>query len=277
MTRKTYLFGIAACLLAAQIAVAASIRLATLNCYECFDPSVPHRGVAAEHPLSADAYARKIENLSGLLAGAEFIALQEVGGREEIEALARTTGMQWAFAKGRDTYTGEEVGVLYKLPGWKVTVQGRVGELDRVLSKHLVVTAENGPDRIEFLVVHMIRPLPKSAEKHQRQLDAIRDWMKAEVESRGASAVVVIGDTNHPDSERGSSIFGIGHEVADMTGFAPTHLRGQTYDRIAWLGAAAFVQPSISRPNYGPRPNDLQKHLWTDHFALSATLVTSAK
>ncbi len=47
--------------------------------------------------------------------------------------------MSWVWTQGKDTATGQDVAVLHNLPGWKVSSKGRIGELDRVVSKHLLV------------------------------------------------------------------------------------------------------------------------------------------
>jgi hypothetical protein len=126
----------------AVAALAADIKVGTLNAYLLFNPSIDHRGkVDDANRMTADQYRTKLANLASLTKGYQIVALQETGGRAEITALATASGMSWIWTKGNDTATGQEVGILHNLPGWKVTSKGRVTELDRVVSKHVLVQA----------------------------------------------------------------------------------------------------------------------------------------
>jgi hypothetical protein len=257
----------------ATAALAADLRIATLNCFLLFKPGIEHRGqLDNANPLTPGQYGEKIANLLTLVSGAQFIGLQETGGRAEIEDLAAAGGYQWAFAKGRDTYTGQEVGALYRLPGWKVIINGRVGALNAAVSKHLLVTARKDAQTIHFLVVHLIRPIGEQAAKHQHQLDCIAAWAREIIAREPASSVVILGDTNHPTSTPASSIYGIGQEAAPLHSPAATHLNGQSYDRLVLVGDGAWNSTQIRRPPYGRKPNKSLTRVWTDHFALEAVL-----
>ncbi len=257
-------------LLVVVAAQAADLRVATLNCMLLFDPAVQHSGkLDEENALTAEAYQRKIENLVSLTTGYEVIGLQEIGGRTEIEALAKAGGYEWAFAKGKDTYTGQEVGALYKLPGWKITGIGRVGALDKVLSKHLAFTASKGSETIHFLVIHLIRPIGKQAEKHQRQLTAITEWALELQRLHPKDAIVILGDTNSDQTP----LLAVGTEAGALNRWAATHLTGKAFDRLVAINGI-WSAAEVKRPPYGKKPNDLNKRLWTDHFLLGATLST---
>ena len=105
--------------LLATIACAADIKVATLNCLLLFDPTIDHRGkVDEEQKMTEAQYAEKLGNLASLFKGYQVVALQETGGGSEISALASRSGMSWLWASGKDTATGEEVGLLHRLPGW---------------------------------------------------------------------------------------------------------------------------------------------------------------
>ena len=109
-------------LLAATVSVAAEIKVATLNCFLLFDPRIDHRGkLDDEQRMSVAQYNEKLGNLSSLIRGYDVVGVQETGGRAEVDALAARAGMQGLWAKGSDTATGQEVGLLHKLPGWTVT------------------------------------------------------------------------------------------------------------------------------------------------------------
>jgi hypothetical protein len=251
---------------------AAEIKVATLNCYLLFDPAIDHPGkVDDQNRMTAAQYRTKLENLASLAKGFDVVGLQETGGRPEVEALAKAAGMSWAWTRGKDTATGEEVALLYRLPGWKVTRNGRVGELDRVLSKHLLVTATKGEARVHVLVVHLIRPIGAQAAKHEGQLKAVGAWMQGQLQRDPGSTVVVLGDTNN--SETGKPLFGLGSEAGELNGFAATHLTGKCFDRLVVAGTGRWAAVETRRPPYGPRPNDANKKAWTDHYLVGATLV----
>ena len=251
-------------------ALAAHLRVASLNCYLLFDPAMVHSGqVATENPLSPDDYRAKINNLAHLAAGCDIIGLQETGGVQEVMDLATAMGYRWAFTKGRDTYTGEEVGLLYRpRPGWRYAVDGRVGELDRLVSKHLLVTVTGEGRRIRFLVVHLLRPIGNNTAKQAAQIAAINDWAKRQAQETGTT-IVVLGDTN---SGGRAPIFTFGQELNVLTDYRATHLTGRPFDRLAASPDGRWSQASITAPPYGQKPNGRLKHLWTDHFLLAGTL-----
>lgn len=259
--------------LAAGLVRAEDVRVATLNCCLLFSPAVSHESdVGKESPLTPAQYREKIRNLLTLVKDADFVGVEETGGRAELEDLARASNRQWAFAKGKDVFTGEEVGALYSLPGWKVMVNGRVGELDRLVSKHLLVTAMKDKIRIRFLVVHLLRPLGGNESKHQAQVAAIGRWAAKLRAMEPDTSIVILGDTNDARVVRGGSLFGVGRESGELLGFSATHLDGNPYDRIVLVGTGMLLNAGVQRPPFGGRPNNATKRVWTDHFAMEATL-----
>jgi len=265
--------GLSLLFLLLTLSLAAQVRVATMNCYLLFKPGIEHRGkIDNEHAMSESVYSAKVSNLMKLVPDLDFVGLQEIGGRAELEDLARAGGYKWAFAPGKDTFTGEEVGALYKLNNWQVRVQGRVASLDRLVSKHLLVIANQGNRRMEFLVVHLIRPIGANAAKHQAQLEAIAAWAKEQLTHDPALSIVVLGDTNDDTVRKGSSLLGFGREANELTAFAPTHLVGKPFDRLILLGQGAWYNAEITRPPYPRKPSETQKTLYTDHYVLAATL-----
>jgi hypothetical protein len=254
------------------VALAADLKVGSLNCYLYFDPDIDHRGkVDDANRMTAEQYRTKTANLATLTKGYDVVALQEAGGKAEVTALAIATRMSWAWSQGNDTATGQEVGLLYNLPAWTVTSKGRVAALDRVVSKHLLVLATHGNDRVYFLAVHLIRPIGAQADKHDKQRAAISEWLKEQVAREPAATVVVPGDTNNSNR---APLYGIGREVGELNGFAPTHLGGKAFDRLVVAGAGSWSAVEIRKPPYGTKPNDGNKRVWTDHYFVGATLRT---
>ena len=202
-------------------AVGAELRVGTLNCYLLFDPAVQHPGkLDDKEKMSPKEYREKLGNLASLMGDYQVVALEETGGKAEVQALATATGMEWAWTKGRDTATGEEVGFLYRLPEWKMVSHGRVPELDSVVSKHLLVTLAHGSGRIHILVVHLIRPIGTQADKQARQTAAIAAWISRVQNREPAATIVILGDTNNTVTKPGTSLFGIGREANELNQFA---------------------------------------------------------
>lgn len=254
----------------AVAALAADLKIGTLNCYLLFDPAIDHPGkVDDQNRMTAQQYRTKIANLATLTKGYQIVALQETGGREEVTALASAAGMSWLWTKGKDTATGQEVAVLHNMPGWKVTSKGRVGDLDRVVSKHLLVMATMEKHRVYVLAVHLLRPIGAQAERQAKQREAIGTWAKGLLAREPDATVVIVGDTNNSDRQ---PLYGIGRDAGELNSFAATHLTGKCFDRLVVAGVGKWTGIEVQRPPYGPRPNDSNKRVWTDHFFVGATL-----
>jgi endonuclease/exonuclease/phosphatase family metal-dependent hydrolase len=265
LTRQLTLY-----LLIAAAALAADLKIGTLNTYLFFDPAINHPGKVDDGvKMTAVEYQAKVANLATLTKGYNIVALQETGGRAEITALATAAGMSWPWTKGKDTATGQEVGALHNLPGWKVTSKGRVADLDRVVSKHLLVQATKNEAKVYVLAVHLLRPIGAQAEKQAKQREAIGAWAKALLAKEPEATVVIAGDTNNSDR---TSLYGIGADAGDLNRFAATHLTNKCYDRFVVAGAGKWAGIEVLRPPYGPRPNDANKRVWTDHFFVGAVL-----
>jgi hypothetical protein len=260
--------------LATTLAVASELKIASLNCFLFFDPRIEHRGkLDNEHPLSLPQFHQKVANLASLIRGFDIVAVQEIGGRAELSALAAQADMHALWAQGRDTATGEEVGLLYQLPGWSLVSAARSPALDLILSKHLLVEFRRGDRRALFLVLHLIRPLGNQLPKHRQQIAAVASWMQQQHAADPAATIVVLGDTNSTVTARGSSLFGVGREAGEAVDFKPTHLNRSVYDRLVLLGPGAWRNVVIRPPPYGKNPPADLKRVWTDHFLLGAELV----
>ena len=181
-------------LVIAGAAFGADLKVGTLNCYLLFDPAINHRGkVDDDNRMSAEQYQQKFANLATLTKGYNVIALQETGGKAETAALAKAAGLSWVWTQGRDTATGQEVALLHNLPNWQVTSKGRVAELDRVVSKHLLVLATKGQERVYFLAVHLLRPIGEQQQKQEGQRKAIGAWVQGLLARELGATVVILG------------------------------------------------------------------------------------
>ena len=213
---------------------------------------------------------QKLTNLATLTKGYDVVALQEIGGKTETAALAKAAGFSWAWTQGRDTATGQEVALLHNLPSWQVTSKGRVAELEKIVSKHLLVLATKGQERVYFLAVHLLRPIGAQQQKQEGQRRAIGGWAQGLLARESGATVVILGDTNNTSRE---SLYGLGNDAGDLNGYAPTHLTNKCYDRLVVAGVGKWAGIEVLRPNYGRKPNDTNKRVWTDHYFVGATLV----
>ena len=102
-----------------------------------------------------------------------------------------------------------------------MTSKGRVAELDRVVSKHLLVQATKDKARVYVLAVHLLRSIGAQAEKQARQREAIGAWAKDLLTREPGATVVIAGDTNNTDRQ---PLYGIGREVGELNNFAATHI-----------------------------------------------------
>lgn len=257
-------------LVIAVAAFGADLKVGTLNCYLLFDPAIEHRGkVDDENRMTSEQYQQKLTNLSTLTKSYNVIALQETGGKTEAAALAKAAGFSWVWTQGRDTATGQEVALLHNLPNWQVTSKGRVAELDRVVSKHLLVLATKGQERVYFLAVHLLRPIGAQQQKQESQRKAIGAWAEGLLARESGATVVILGDTNNSSRE---SLYGLGNDAGELNGYASTHLTNKCYDRLVVAGTGKWTDLKIVKPPYGKKPNDANKRVWTDHYFVGATL-----
>ena len=186
-------------------------------------------------------------NLSTLTKGYNVIALQETGGKTEAAALAKAAGFSWVWTQGRDTATGQEVALLHNLPSWQITSKGRVAELDRVVSKHLLVLATKGQERVYFLAVHLLRPIGAQQQKQESQRKAIGAWVQGLLARESGATVVILGDTNNGSRE---SLYGLGNDAGELNGYASTHLTNKCYDRLVVAGNANWNEIEVLKPPY---------------------------
>ena len=194
-------------LVLAGAAFGTDLKVGTLNCYLLFDPAIDHRGkVDDDNRMTSAQYQQKVTNLATLTKGYNVVAFQEIGGKTETAALAKAAGFSWAWTQGRDTATGQEVALLHNLPSWQVTSKGRVAELEKIVSKHLLVLATKGQERVYFLAVHLLRPIGAQQQKQEGQRRAIGGWAQGLLARESGATVVILGDTTTPAESRSTAL-----------------------------------------------------------------------
>lgn len=161
-----------------------SFAFTTLNCYWYFQSG---NNTEAAARLSFDEWDRKAGHLIGLLStnAPLFVGFQEIGDARDLTRLAHaatqryTRDYQVLFAQGRDSATDQDVGaILDTSRGWGVYGRAsRHGDLERELSKHMVVRLTNAVTHIDVCVVHLRVPRgPGGQTKQREQNQALLRW-----------------------------------------------------------------------------------------------------
>jgi hypothetical protein len=199
------ILGLILSVLPTQVAAATnSVLLTTLNCYWFFGEEDSQH---ADKPLSKEKYSLKAGHLIGLLPREAplFVGLQEIGNGDDVRALAHAAGRRYGrsyehlFVQGRDTATRQDVGALLDISsGWGVHGRAsRVSDLEKELSKHMVVRLTNAVASMDICVVHL--RVPRDAESAARQQDqnrALLRWAMRHLAGNPKANVVILGDFN---------------------------------------------------------------------------------
>lgn len=278
----------------ATFAQADTITLATMNCYWFLGQE---ESQAADKPRTTEEYSLKAGHLVGLLPAEPplFIGLQEIGNDRDVQALAhsafRRYGHTYAslFSQGKDTATKQDVGALFDTAqGWGVYGQAsRVSELERELSKHLVVRLTNAVATLDVAVVHLRRAIgAEGSAKQKDQCRALLRWAMRHLAKNPQANVVILGDLNEtkpvgsPEQSL-AVLFQAQPPMVDafafLRGKARTHAGGGAFDRIlvseAIVKGAArlkFDSVEIRRHSHGKGED---RRLYTDHFPVTVKLV----
>ena len=251
---------------------------------------------SAEVPISQAEYSIKAGHLIGLLPKEAplFVGLQEIGDGKDVAALAysasRRYGKQYQplFIQGRDTATGQDVGaILETTSGWGVYGKpSRVSDLERELSKHLVVRLTNAVTGMDICVVHLRRPIGSDgAEKQKDQCRALLRWAMRHLAKNPQANLVIMGDFNEgkpvgSEAQALSVLFQARPQMVDafslVRGKVATHADGKAYDRILVSQAIAAGQnrlklESVNIISHRHVKGD-ERRLYTDHFPVVAVL-----
>ncbi|MHC1768793.1 MAG: hypothetical protein AB9869_31675 [Verrucomicrobiia bacterium] len=271
---------------------AESVSLATLNCYwfgaDDFEKT-------AVEPITKVEYSQKAGHLIGLLPQEAplFIGLQEIGTSTDADYLAHSAKMRWKreyqtlFVQGNDTATRQDVAALLDTSrGWGVHGRpSRPSELQKELSKHLVVRLTNASTHLDICVVHLRVPRDKASLEQQRdQNRALLRWSMRHLAKNPTAHVVIMGDFNEgkpvgsPDQSL-AALFQAKPPMVDsfslLTGKTRTHQGGGAYDRILVSEAIATGTGGMKLEAVrviDHRHGREDRRLYTDHFPVVVTL-----
>ena len=185
-------------------------RLATLNAYFLFDgkggeggASFPHKG----DPGLAQAHRDSIGKLIRML-DADVVMLQEAENRNVLENLARESlgdlGYEVYFVKGRDTFTGQDIGLLSQVPVdtvGRIDARVQVGQSSKTygVSKNLFARLTLGGRPATLIGLHFLAFPKDDSRKARREAQAAVIARFAAREADAGRAVAVLGDFNDFD------------------------------------------------------------------------------
>jgi len=271
-----------------------SISLTTLNCYWFFNSE--EIGTTGETPKTDQEYDLKAGHLIGLLPTEAplLVGLQEIGNGKDVAKLVHAANARYKrsyaplFVQGRDTATKQDVGAFFDTSrGWSVYGgPSRVSDLERELSKHLVVRLTNAVTHIDICVVHL--RVPRDADGKAKQVEqnrALLRWCMRHLAQDPKANVVILGDFN--ENKVGSPeqslavLFQAKPPMRDpfesLKTKITTHAGGGAYDRIILSDAIVkglnhleFESVSIGRHSRGRGD---ERRLYTDHFPVTVRLI----
>lgn len=164
--------------------------------------------LSLEKSLAPDYWEAKLSGVARGLAQVQpdIIALQEIEGRSTLQALIdrlrskHHLSYREAFIEGRDSFTEQDVGLLYRagLVSYRRQEQSRAmfdSQQYYNLSKHLIAEFRWGNVQrpLTLLNVHF-RATAEAEDKRIRQARLARLWMESSLQA--GQAVLVLGDLN---------------------------------------------------------------------------------
>jgi hypothetical protein len=275
------------------------IFVTTLNCHAFFGGGETHMQLG--QPQTAPEFWQKAQNLVSLLPTNTplLVALEEIGGAREAVCLSQLAAKRYGhsfqpvFAKTKDTFTKEAVGALLDLnQGWEVSgPAGRVPELDKDLSKHLVIRLTNGLSSLDLCVVHLRRAAGKYGRLSQQdQARALKNWADARLAENPDANVIILGDFNETKApgDADASLALLVPPAGPLRdsfllagGGFHTHANGKAYDRILISDALARGNAGLKFEKSFVRPHvhgkGAEKKLFTDHFPVTAVFYCAAQ
>ncbi len=106
-----------------------------------------------------------------------------------------------------------------------------MAELDRIVSKHLLVMATKDKTRVYVLAVHLLRPIGAQADKQAKQREAIGAWATGLPTRAPGATVVIAGDKKNTDRQ---PLYGVGREAGELNAFAATHITNKCLPTASW-------------------------------------------
>jgi exonuclease III len=193
-----------------------SITIMTFNTEFMWDGVEPEQGnVEFEWKGNQELAEAKMAKIAEIIrrANPDILNLVEVENLDALETLNRKflSGMGYTayLVEGRDSYTGQDVGLLTRIPPEGSEIQpdfrkGSSGGVDKVVSKNYKARFTIGATKLALIGLHFLAQPDREDRRFDRQAqaDAIRQMA---VEQQAAGYLpVVLGDFNDYDGEANS-------------------------------------------------------------------------
>jgi len=190
---------------------ASALTLMTFNTHWFWDEKKPHEGrvinsidKAYRSKPYVDIKAFTIANLI-LNSNADIVGLTEIENQDILKLIQQYLPTEWqiAFKQGRDTYTGQDVGILSRLPIDKSSltsfpnIYGEYEEIKKNPSKILGLSFTNENQTYYIVLAHLLSKKNNSIKKDKKraaQANAISKIVKNKISKY--DHIIVMGDLN---------------------------------------------------------------------------------
>lgn len=190
----------------AETARAGEISVMTWNVEWMWDGRAPEEG-RPDFPWKGDPAraAARMDTIAAVIEAsrADVVVLQEVENASALSDLASRLGPPWrpVFVQGRDTFTGQDVGLLATMGPATVSrfeARGWSGPEEHGVSKNLVARFEVDGAPLTIVGVHYLSRASDPSRRHPRQAQAAAT-LKALAAVDGP--VILLGDLNDHDGD----------------------------------------------------------------------------
>ncbi|TQV85179.1 hypothetical protein FKG94_03040 [Exilibacterium tricleocarpae] len=190
---------------------AQAVKIISMNVEFFWDTEEPHEGQIVGYgegkiqPPSSKEFVLKAYGIAKTIEAedADIVGLIEIENENVVNSIRQYLDSEWKviFVKGRDTYTGQDVGLLTRfdvIPNTATNFPGYIGEApdgtDKRPSKVLGIQLTDHTDKYCVYVAHLLSKRGSNDSARLAQADAIRN---AVVDQYGqCDHYIVMGDMN---------------------------------------------------------------------------------
>lgn len=190
---------------------AQTLKVATFNCYFLWDGVEPEEGqVNFSHKYSVEAAEKHMKDIASIIkeTEADILNLVEVEGLDALNRLnagfLSAEGYVAYLEKGKDSYTGQDVGLLTKHAPVGNTIArtdiiGISGPISKSVSKNYYAKFEVHGKKIALIGIHFVAIPNNTARLHDRQAQANAIvQLGTQLRTEGYD-IIVLGDFNDYD------------------------------------------------------------------------------
>ncbi len=184
----------------------------TLNVEFLFDGESPDGSANFEWKNAPDEAAEHIEEIAEVIKSinADIINLVEVENIEVLQSMINEHlqgyGYKAYLVNGKDTYTGQDVGMLTRIDPenndiFRWDTKGQSGSVQKSVSKNYYTTIKINEKDVTFIGLHFLAFPTRSDRIHKRQAQANAIMKLAKEKSEEGDEIVIWGDFNDYDGD----------------------------------------------------------------------------